>query len=80
MVQIMVHYLNQFWNIVNWTFKNKLQWNFDQNSYIFIQENAFEYVVCIGLNVLISENYSFMMILIIRNGFILEKRLGLHSI
>ena len=23
---------------------NKLQWNFDQNSYIFIQENAFENV------------------------------------
>ena len=39
------HYLNQCWNIVSWTFGNKLQWNLNQNSYIFIQENAFENVV-----------------------------------
>ena len=25
---------------------NKFQWNFDRNSNIFIQENAFESVVC----------------------------------
>ena len=36
------HYLNQWWNIVNWTYRNKLWWNFNRNSYIFIQENAFE--------------------------------------
>ena len=35
----------QCWNIVNWTLRNKLQWNFNRNSYIFIQENAFENVV-----------------------------------
>ena len=29
--------MNQCWNIVNWTLRNKLQW--DQSSYIFIQEN-----------------------------------------
>ena len=40
------HYLNQCSNIVNWTFRNKIQWNFNRNSYIFIQENAFENVVC----------------------------------
>ena len=40
------HYLNQFWNIVNWTLRNKLQWNFNRNSNIFIQENALENVVC----------------------------------
>ena len=34
------------WNIVNWTLRNKLQWNFNQNSNIFIQENAFENVIC----------------------------------
>ena len=34
--------MNQWWNIVNWTLWNKLQWNFDQNSCIFIQENALE--------------------------------------
>ena len=36
------HYLNQCWNIVNYTRKNKLQWNFNRNQYIFVQENAFE--------------------------------------
>ena len=40
------HYLNQSWNIVNWNLRNKLEWNFQQNSYIFIQENAFENIVC----------------------------------
>ena len=39
-------YLNQYWNIVNFNIKNKLQWNLQQNSYIFIKENAFENVVC----------------------------------
>ena len=39
------HYLNQWWNIVNWTLGNKLQWNFNRNSYIFIQKNLFETVV-----------------------------------
>ena len=48
-------YLNQWWNVVNW---NKLQWNLKQNSYIFIQENAFEMSsekwrsFCLDLNVL----------------------------
>ena len=52
-VQIMVcrlfapsHYPNQCGYIVNWTNGNKLQWNFNGNLYIFIQENAFETVVC----------------------------------
>ena len=40
------HYLNQCWIIVNWALKNKLQWNFNQNSYIFIQEYAFENIIC----------------------------------
>ena len=40
------HYLNQCWNIVNWTLGNKVQWNFKQNSNIFIQENALEDVIC----------------------------------
>ena len=34
------HFLHQWWNIVNWTLSNKLQWNWN----IFIQENAFESV------------------------------------
>ena len=40
------HYLNQYWNIVNSNLWNKLQWNLKRNSCIFIQENAFESVVC----------------------------------
>ena len=38
------HYLNQCWNIVNWTLGNKLQWNLNRNLNIFIEENAFENV------------------------------------
>ena len=40
------YYLNQCWNIVNWTFRKKLEWNFNRNSNIFIQEIAIENVVC----------------------------------
>ena len=34
------------WIIIKWTPTNKLQWNFNRNSNIFIQENALENVVC----------------------------------
>ena len=40
------HYLKQWWNVVNWTLRNKLHWNFIPNSNIFIQQNALENVVC----------------------------------
>ena len=40
------HFLNQCWNIVNWTLWNKFQWIFNRNSNIFIYENEFESVVC----------------------------------
>ena len=40
------HYLIQCWNIVNLNLKDKLQSNLKRNSYIFIQENAFENAVC----------------------------------
>ena len=39
------HYLNQCWNIVNRTIRNKKQWNFYLNSNIFVHENAYENVV-----------------------------------
>ena len=39
------HYLNQCWHVVNKTLGNKLQWNFNLNSNVFIQENAFANVV-----------------------------------
>ena len=38
------HFLNQCWDIVNWTLRNKLQRNFKRTSYIFIQGNAFDCV------------------------------------
>ena len=40
------HYLNQCWVIVNWTLWNKVQWNFNQNTKLFIQKNASENIVC----------------------------------
>ena len=40
------HYLNQCYNIVNSTIRNKLQWNNNRNSNSFIQENAFQNVLC----------------------------------
>ena len=35
----------QSWSTVSWTLRNKSQWSLDRNSYIFIEENAFENVV-----------------------------------
>ena len=40
------HYLNQCWVIVNWTLRNKLQLNIDQNTKLFIHKNASENIVC----------------------------------
>ena len=40
------HYLTQWWDIVDWTRRNKLQRIFNRNSNIFIQENALENIVC----------------------------------
>ena len=46
----LVHYLapnlDQCWHIVNWTIRSKLQWNFNQNTKLFIHENAPEIMVC----------------------------------
>ena len=39
------HYLNHCCSIVNPKLRNTFQWNLNQNSHIFIQENAFENVV-----------------------------------
>ena len=40
------HYLNQCWNIINWTFRDKFQWNLNRNLFICIQGNASENIVC----------------------------------
>ena len=39
------HYLKQCRNIIKWTLRKIIQLNFNRNSYIFIQENAFVNVV-----------------------------------
>ena len=39
-------------NIVNWTIRNKLQWNFNRNSDIFFQENALKNLVCEMVSIL----------------------------
>ena len=39
------HHLNQCWVFVNWTLRNKLQWNFNQNTKFFIHKNASENIV-----------------------------------
>ena len=51
------HYLNQFRNIVNLFLRNKLQWNINRNSFIFIHENAFENVVCEMVVILSRSQY-----------------------
>ena len=40
------HYLNQCWVIFKWTLRNKLEWNCNQNTQLFIHKNASEYIVC----------------------------------
>ena len=40
------HYLNQCGVNVNWTIRNKPQWNFNHNTKIFIHENASENIIC----------------------------------
>ena len=58
-------YLNQCWNIVNWTLRNKLQWNLDRNSNITFKKmhlkvsSAKRRPFCLGLNVLIWPKSSY---------------------
>ena len=40
------YYLNQQWRIIDLTPWNKFKWNFNQNTNIFMLENAFDDVVC----------------------------------
>ena len=40
------HYLNQCWVIGKWTLRNKCEWNSNQNTKLFIHENASENTVC----------------------------------
>ena len=38
------HYLNRCWLNVNWAFRDKLKWNSNGNTKLFIHNNAFENV------------------------------------
>ena len=40
------HYLNQYRVIVNWTLRNKLQWNVNHNTKLFVHNNASEIIAC----------------------------------
>ena len=51
------HHLIQCWNIVNWTLWNKFQWNFNQNTTIFIAEIDLEYVVWNAAAILSRSQY-----------------------
>ena len=51
------HYLNQCWNIVDWTLRNKLQWNFNKKHTFSLKmhlktSSAKQQPFCFGLNVL----------------------------
>ena len=39
------HYLNKCWDIVNYTIRNKRQWNFNHNTKLFIHGHASEIIV-----------------------------------
>ena len=39
------HYLNQCWVIINWILRNKLHWNVNQNSRLFLPKIALENIV-----------------------------------
>ena len=64
------HYLNQCWLIVNWTLRNKLQWNFNRNKKLFIHGNASENIVCKTATILLwqvlpTEVVCFLFLLIL---------------
>ena len=48
LVQIMVSRLSGIkpLSVVKWTLRNKIQWNFHQNTKLFIHKNASENIVC----------------------------------
>ena len=57
------HYLNQCWNIVNWTLRNKLKWDFNWNSNISFMQMHLKVLsgkwqpFCLGINVLMTNSY-----------------------
>ena len=62
------HYLNQCWNIVNWTLRNKLHWNSSRKYNIIIKNMRLKVSsakwrpCCLGLNVLICLGVTLIII------------------
>ena len=60
------HYLNQCWNIVNWTLRNKVERNFNLNSNISSKKMFSKMSsgnlrpICLGLSVLTYEQRTFL--------------------
>ena len=58
------HYLNQCWNIVNWTIGNKFQWNINRNDTFSFKKIHLKMLpgkwrpFCLGLNVLTNTKIS----------------------
>ena len=50
------HFQNQCWVIVNWSLRNKLRENFNQNTKPFIHEHASENIICEKSATLLREN------------------------
>ena len=60
--------MNHCCNIVYWTLRNKLPWNFNRNSNIFIQENALEDVVCEMASILSRPQFDIWYVAVIIMG------------
>ena len=80
LVQAPSHFLNQCCIIVNWTLRNKLQWHFNWNLNILIQENAYEYVVwemsailpwhrCVNLYINASSGHKVFSLQVVKNNY-----------
>ena len=51
------HDLNQWWNIISSNIRNRIQRNIKRNSYIFIQDDVFENVICEMAGILSRPQY-----------------------
>ena len=41
-----IHYQNEYWLTDNWALRDKLIWNLNENTIIFIQQNKFQNDIC----------------------------------
>ena len=64
------HYLSHCWYIVNWTLGNKLQWNSDQNTKLFIHKNESENIICEIAAILSRGRWVWKQIILAHNSII----------